>query len=92
MAQAEDIISMSEPKMVRVRGFAGPTAKTDAELAKGILQNQEIPCVIAGGQSADMLPGVDIVQLLVREEDAAEAAELLESFLDNPSHTPADQP
>lgn len=83
---------MSEPKMVRVRGFAGPAANRDAELAKGILQNQEIPCVIAGGQSADMLPGVDIVQLLVREEDAAEAAELLESFLDNPSNTPADQP
>ena len=83
---------MSEPKMVRVRGFAGPAAKRDAELAKGILQNQEIPCVIAGGRSADMLPGVDIVQLLVREEDAAEAAELLESFLDNPSKTPAEQP
>lgn len=83
---------MSEPKMVRVRGFAGPTAKTDAELAKGILQNQEIPCVITGSPSADVLPGVDIVQLLVREEDAAEAAELLESFLDNPSNTPADQP
>ena len=83
---------MSEPKMVRVRAFAGPTAKTDAELAKGILQNQEIPCIIAGGQSADMLPGVDVVQLLVRQEDAVEAAELLESFLDNPSETPADQP
>ena len=83
---------MSEPKMVRVRAFGGPTAKTDAELAKGILQNQEIPCVIAGGQPADMLPGVDMVQLLVREEDAAEAAELLESFLDNPSRTPAEQP
>lgn len=83
---------MSEPKMVRVRAFAGPTAKTDAEMAKGILQNQEIPCIVAGGQSADMLPGVDVVQLLVREEDAVEAAELLESFLDNPSRTPAEQP
>jgi len=83
---------MSEQRMVRVRAFAGPTAKTDAELAKGILHNQEIPCVISGGQSADMLPGVDVVQLLVREEDAVEAAELLESFLDNPSRTPAEQP
>jgi len=83
---------MSEPKMVRVRGFAGPTAKTDAELAKGILENQEIPCVVSGGRPADLLPGVDLVQLLVREEDAAEAAELLESFLDNPSNTPADEP
>ena len=83
---------MSEPKMVRLRTFSGPTAKTAAELAKGILQNQEIPCVIAGGQPADVLPGVDVVQLLVREEDALEAAELLESFIDNPSQTPAEQP
>jgi len=88
----EGMTSMSQPKMVRVRAFAGPTAKTDAELAKGILQNQEIPSVVSGGQSADLLPGVDMVQLLVREEDAEEAAELLESFLDNPSKTPADQP
>jgi Putative prokaryotic signal transducing protein len=83
---------MSTPKMVRVRAFTGPTANTDAELAKGILENQEIPCVVSGGQAAEMLPGVDIVQLLVREQDAVEAAELLESFLDNPSGTPANEP
>jgi hypothetical protein len=78
--------------MVRVRGFTGPTANRDAELAKGILENQEIPSIVSGGQSADILPGVDMVQLLVHEDDAAEAAELLESFLDNPSGASADQP
>lgn len=81
---------MSEPKMVRVRAFAGPTANTDAELAKGILDSQEIPSVVSGRTSGELLPGVDTVQLLVRAEDAAEAAELLESFLDNPSGIPAD--
>jgi Putative prokaryotic signal transducing protein len=78
-------------KMVRVRGFAGPTANTDAELAKGILDNQGIPAVVSGAQAAEIVPGVDTVQLLVHEEDAAEASELLESFLDNPSRTPADE-
>jgi hypothetical protein len=83
---------MSEPKMVRVRAFVGPTAKTDAELAKGILETQEIPAVVSGSRPADLLPGVDMVQLLVREEDAEEAAELLESFLDNPSNASAEEP
>lgn len=76
---------MSESKMVRIRVFSGPTANTDAELAKGILANQGIPCALPGVQSAETLPGVDTVQLLVSAEDAAEAAQLLESFLDNPS-------
>ena len=83
---------MSERRLVRVRAFAGPTASADAELAKGILADQLIPCVVSGRASGELLPGIDLVQLLVREEDAAEAAELLEGFLDNPSGAVADKP
>lgn len=34
---------------------------------------------------AEMLPGIDVVQLLVREEDAEEATEILKSYLDAPA-------
>jgi hypothetical protein len=70
----------SEVKLVRVRTFTGPTAHMDAELAKSILEAEEIPCVLPGQASADAYPGLDVVQLLVREEDATEAVEILENW------------
>jgi hypothetical protein len=74
----------SKVKLVRVRSFIGPTAHMQAELARSILEAEEIPCVLPGQFSADAYPGVDMVQLLVYEEDATEAVEILENFLDNP--------
>lgn len=71
-------------KLVRLRTFSGPTARLDAGLAKNILATQGLPCVLPGEAMAEMLPGVDAVQLLVREEDAEEAAEILKSYLDAP--------
>jgi Putative prokaryotic signal transducing protein len=72
-------------KLVRVRAFSGPTANLEAQLARGILKGEGIPSLLPGRFSAEALPGIDVVQLLVREEDAAEAAQILEGFLDNPS-------
>lgn len=72
----------TEPKLVRVRSFMGPAAQLDAELARNILDAAGIPSALPGGVMADVLPGVDVVQLLVREEDAQEAEEILEGYLD----------
>jgi putative signal transducing protein len=76
-----------EPPMplVRLRTFSGPTAQLDADLAKNILATQGIPCVLPGQQMAETLPGVDVVQMLVREQDAEEAADILRSYLDQPA-------
>lgn len=73
---------------VRVRAFSGKTASLDAQLAKGILQERGIPSVVPNRFGAEVLPGVDPVQLLVPEEDADEAAQILSDFLD--SHSRAD--
>jgi hypothetical protein len=61
----------------------------DANLAKNLLQAEGIPSVLPGEFSAEALPGIDVVQLLVREEDLQEATEILESFLDGPAGDPA---
>ena len=66
------------------------TARLDANLARNILETQGIPCVLAGGTMAEMLPGVDPVQLLVSREDAEEAAEILQSYIDSPPSTGPD--
>lgn len=71
--------------LVRLRTFSGPTAQLDADLAKNILATQGIPCVLPGEQMAETLPGIDVVQLLVREQDAEEAADILKSYLDQPA-------
>ena len=72
----------TEPKLVCVRSFTGRAAQLDADLARNILDAEGIPSVLPGGVMADVLPGVDIVQLLVREEDAQEAQEILGGYLD----------
>jgi hypothetical protein len=90
-----------DAELVRVRTFSGPTAPLDAELAQNILQTQGIPCALPGEGHAEMLPGIDLIQLLVRKEDAERAAEILDGFLDHPeafapdaedsSETPSDE-
>lgn len=73
-----------DAELVRVRTFSGPTGSMDAELAQNILQTQGIPCALPGEGHAEVLPGIDVVHLLVRKEDAARAEEILKSYLDNP--------
>lgn len=75
----------SPEKLARVRTFSGPTALVDATLARNLLESQGIPCALPGEVVAETLPGVDLVQLLVREEDSIRAAEILASYLDNPA-------
>ncbi|MGH9326514.1 MAG: putative signal transducing protein [Terriglobia bacterium] len=72
----------SEPKLMRVRVFSGPTAVMNADLARNLLATEGILCVLPGEYTAEMLPGVEPVQVLVREGDAGRASELLEAYFD----------
>ena len=86
----KDLELSPDTELVRIRTFSGPTGAIDAELASNILQTQGIACVLPGEGHAEMFPGIDTVQLLVRQEDAERAAEVLKSFLDNPEGLPAE--
>ncbi|HLW78985.1 MAG TPA: DUF2007 domain-containing protein [Terriglobia bacterium] len=82
----------AEAALVKLRTFSGPTAQLNADLARNILATQGIQCVLPGEQMAETLPGVDVVQLLVREQDAEEAADILKSYLDSPQPPPDEDP
>jgi putative signal transducing protein/zinc ribbon protein len=75
-----------------VRVFRGPTAQMEADLAKNVLIEEGIPCVLPGEEMASVLPGVDLVQLWVRQEDADEAMEILKDFFDSPQPFASDEP
>ncbi len=77
-------------KLVTVRTFRGPTASMDAELARNVLKEEGIPSALPGDIAGEVMPGIDVVQLLVREEDAARAAEILEAFENAEAELPED--
>ena len=70
----------SEVNLVTVRTFHGPTASMDAELARNVLKEEGILSALPGDTGAEVIPGIDVVQLLVREQDAARADEILAAF------------
>jgi hypothetical protein len=86
-ADAEELELPRDVKLVTVRTFTGSTALLDAELARNILKAQNIPSIVSGESSVEVLPVLD-VPLLVREEDAQRAAEMLRSYLDSPGPVP----
>jgi hypothetical protein len=61
----------------------------DAEVARNILQSQGIPSLVPGETASELLPVLD-VSLLVREEDAERAAEILQDYLDSEAASPAE--
>jgi hypothetical protein len=74
----------AKTKLVRVRVFSGPQSVMQADLARNILQTEGIPCVLPGEYTGEMLPGIDVVQLFVREGDAERAREILQGYFDTP--------
>jgi hypothetical protein len=77
----------SEMKLVPVRIFSGGTASLDAELARNVLAAEGIESVLPGDIAAGTILGLQ-AQLLVREDDAQRAAELLEAYFDTPRESP----
>jgi hypothetical protein len=69
---------------VPVRVFQGLHAQFQADLARNVLEAEGIPCTLTGELSAELIPGLDAVQLLVREEDQSRASELVEEILNAP--------
>ena len=74
----------SEVHFVPVQVFQGLHAQFQADLARNVLEAEGIPCTVRGDLGAGLIPGVDAVQLLVREEDRARASELVEEVLNPP--------
>ena len=68
-----------DAKMAKVRTFSGPTARLDAGLARNLLQASRIPSILPGETSVEMLPFLEI-PLLVREEDAERATNILKEY------------
>ncbi|MGH9470930.1 MAG: putative signal transducing protein [Terriglobia bacterium] len=69
-------------KLMRIRVFTGPSAVMAADLARNLLQTERIPCMLPGEYTAEMLPGVEPVQVFVRECDAERASEILQAYFD----------
>jgi len=70
----------ADAKLVAVRTFRGPTASMEAELARNVLKEEGILSALPGDTGAEVIPGIDLVHLVVREEDAARAEQILEAF------------
>jgi hypothetical protein len=68
-------------KTVRIRSFSGGTASLDAAVARKLLGAQGIPSILGGETAAEMLPVLE-VSLLVREDEADRAAEILRNYFD----------
>ncbi len=83
------LAELGNSKLVRIRVFSGGTAQMDADLARNILETEGIPCLLPGETSAEVLPVLD-VPLLVREQDAERATELLKGYLDEAEALPSE--
>jgi hypothetical protein len=75
-----EIAHEKDVKLVPVRIFAGDTGM-EAEVARGVLESQGIPCVLSGDVAGEPFPVMDI-QLLVREEDMGRAERILLEYAD----------
>jgi hypothetical protein len=75
-----DIADEAEFKLVPLRVFTGDTGMR-AELARGVLESQGIPCALSGAVARGDPFSLMGIQLLVREEDVAHAERILKEYL-----------
>lgn len=80
----------STAKLICIRVFSGPTSLMQADLARNLLETEDIPCVLQGHVMGEILPGVEPIQMLVREGDAKRVNEILIAYMDNPQAEPAE--
>lgn len=83
-AGTNELDEPAHEKLVRVRFFTGRGGRLEAQLAREILKQEGIPCVLPGERAPDLYPAMELIQLLVLKTDAARAAEILHDYLDNP--------
>jgi putative signal transducing protein len=84
----EDNSKPEEFSTVCVRTFRGPTAAMEADVARKVLEEEGVPCILPGESAPESYPGVNLIQLMVREEDADEAAEILKDYFDSAHPVP----
>lgn len=77
-------------KLVPVHVFSGGTAHMQAELARSWLESEGIPCVLPGETSVGMIPVLD-APVLVCEEDADEAKQILNQYLESNAATSGEE-
>ena len=73
-----EIAHDKDAKLVPVRIFAGDSGM-EAEVAKGVLESQGIPCALSGDIAGEPFP-VGEIHLLVRDEDVARAERILQDY------------
>jgi len=78
-------------RLAPVRTFSGGAAVMNADLARNILEAEGIECMVSGGIAAERIPVVD-AQVLVREDDAPRAAEILSAYFDVPAQGGPEEP
>lgn len=78
------------PPLVQIRIFSGSMAMMQADMARNLLETEGIPCVLPGKVMGGILSGIEPIAMLVREVDAARAAEILQAFLDDPQPATGD--
>ncbi len=69
-------------RLIPVRTFSGGSAVMDADLARNLLEAEGIESMVPGEVAAETIPVVG-AQVLVREEDAERAAEILAAYFDS---------
>ena len=85
-----EIAHEKDVKLVPVRVSAGDTGM-EAEVARGILESQGIPCALSGDAAGEPFP-VGGYHLLVREEDVARAERILQDYAKAASPLAAEEP
>jgi putative signal transducing protein len=88
----QDNAKPEEFSTVCVRVFRGPMAQMEADVARSVLDQEGILCILPGEIAPESYPGVNLIQLLVREEDADKAAEILAEYFDSAHPLPNEEP
>jgi len=75
--------------LVKIRTFSGPTARLDAKLAQSVLEGEGIECFVPDDGAVEPIPFFE-VHLMVHQEVAEKASEVLETYFDSPGPAPSE--
>jgi hypothetical protein len=86
-----EIVPEKDVKLVAVH-ISAEDSGMEAELARGILESQGIPCTLSGDVAAGEPFPVMGTHLLVREEDAERAERILQDYAEAEVPSPPEDP